>query len=200
MARQRRSPGRRGRQIVAPGKRVAIVERYDLEALAGLLETLPHCRIRSGLARLDPASNDLPERPPRGHAVEEKDARICFLEPHHRGGNGLHRRGCRLDLGSEYFAEASRQLELDGANVHRVPQLALHRGDPAVLDPAGDDQIEVGQVRVDVAGTAVARLPPADVNPERGDLLRPTRTAGGGPDPRPFCDPLTLQSALLQHP
>ena len=89
----------------------------------------------------------------------------------------------------EDLREVLRQRVLDLRDLHRPPQLALDRGDPGLLDPAGDDQPEVREIGVHVEREAVTRLPTGDVHPDRRDLPGVRRGLLADPHPRPFRNP-----------
>ena len=89
--------------------------------------------------------------------------------------------GSRLELEPEHLAERRRALPAStSSTVTGPPELARHRRELGVLEPAGRDPLrERRRVEIDVERVAVRRHPARDVHADRGDLARRRGSDGG---------------------
>jgi len=74
------------------------------------------------------------------------------------------------DLGLEDCAEVAGDGFGDGVEIERAAEFPLHRGDGVRSDAAGDDEVEVAEVGVDVEGETVGGDEAGDVNADGGKL------------------------------
>ena len=135
------------------------------------------CRFRAG-------HFDLPgcgRQPPAESQPEEpwRDVHVCPQ----RTMRWARRGGSTSGMGSSLMLKMRSKSALARhrsclPNFRRDP-LGLHRRDPAVFDSAGDDVLEVAQVRRHVQGEAVCRDPPADPHAYGGYLCTACPDAGG---------------------
>lgn len=83
------------------------------------------------------------------------------------------------DLAAEDVAEIAGDGFGDAVEGDWCAEFLRHRGDGLGGEAAGDDELKVGEIRVDVEGEAVRRYGAGNVDADGGDLCRFCR---GGPD------------------
>ena len=92
--------------------------------------------------------------------------------------------------GAEHFGEARHHTSFDVVHRRRVSEPLRERGDRLVRDAAGHDQVEIGQVGIDIEREAMTGDPARDADANRREL------AVADPDARQLLDASRLDAEI----